>query len=215
MLRQYRQAASPSAQSRVIGDSNGDPEHIGDRTTQAFRLTQRLVEHQAKREARLDGDRRMDWLVTSYSGRWRMPCGDGVLGEPYCKASPPNQRGIVFWPVRDPVSGPGDLVAVALIELVRNEFPQRTAWMDGLSHGPASGLAIHPSPLTERFRTRIARTQIRPQPAVYRCTNADQRQCDDHLAQPCFGYRQLEHPFGFGGRRQKGSSNAKRALSVC
>src|ERR1700687_841523 len=153
VLRQYRQAASLSAQSRMIGDRNGDPEHIGDRTKQAFRLTQRLVEHQAKREARLDGDRRIDWLATSFSGRWRMPCGHGVLGEPYCKASPPNQRGGVFWPVRDPVSGLGDLVAAALIELVRHEFPQRTVWTGGLSYVPASDLAIHPSPPTERLCT--------------------------------------------------------------
>src|ERR1700676_828817 len=158
----------------MIGDSDGDPEHIGDGTKQTFSLMQRLVKHQAKREARFDGDRRMDWLATPFFGRWRMPCGHGVLGEPYCKASAPNRRGIVFWPVRDPVSGLGDLVAAALIELVRHQFPQRTAWTGDLSYGPASGLAIHPSPLTERLRTRIARTQIRPQPAVYPCTNASE-----------------------------------------
>jgi hypothetical protein len=90
---------------------NGDinPEHIGDRTQKTFSLTQRLVEQQAKREAGLDGDRRVGWLAAALSGRWRMPCRHRLLGEPHRQASSSDLRGIVFRPVRHPVSGLGNL----------------------------------------------------------------------------------------------------------
>jgi hypothetical protein len=64
----------------MIRDGNIDPEHIGDRTQKTFGLTQRLVEHQAKRKAGLNGDRRIDWLATPLSGRRRMPCRHRLLG---------------------------------------------------------------------------------------------------------------------------------------
>ncbi len=72
----------------MIRDGNIDPEHIGDRTQKTVGLTQRLVEHQAKRKAGLDGDRRIDWLATPLSGRRRMPCRQCLLGEPHRQASP-------------------------------------------------------------------------------------------------------------------------------
>jgi len=53
----------------MIGDGDIDPKHIGDRVQKTFGLTQRLVEHQTKREAGLDGDRRIDCLATPLSGR--------------------------------------------------------------------------------------------------------------------------------------------------
>jgi len=59
----------------------------------------------------LNGDSRIDGLTAPRSGRRRMPCGHGLLGEPHRETPPLNQRGIVFRPVRHPVSGPGDLVA--------------------------------------------------------------------------------------------------------
>jgi hypothetical protein len=54
-LRQDRQATTAAAQCRVIGD--GDLEYVGDRSEQTLGLSQRLMEYQAEREARLDGDR--------------------------------------------------------------------------------------------------------------------------------------------------------------
>ena len=104
----------------MIGDGNIDLEHIGNRTQKTFGLTQRPVEHQTKRKAGLNGDRRIDWLATPLSGRRRMPCRHGFLREPHRQAAPPYQRGIVFRPVRHPVSGLGKLVASALGELVRH-----------------------------------------------------------------------------------------------
>ena len=112
----------------MIRDGDIDPEHFGDRTQKTFGLMQRLVEHQTKRKAGLDGDRRIEWLATPLSGRRRMPCRHGFLGEPHRQASPPCQRGIVFRPVGHPVSGLGKLVATAFGELVRHEFPQPAAW---------------------------------------------------------------------------------------
>ena len=76
----------------MIGDGDIDPEQIGDRTQKTFGLTQRLMEHQTKRKAGLDGDRRIDWLTTPLSGRRRTPCRHGFLGEPHRHASPPYQR---------------------------------------------------------------------------------------------------------------------------
>jgi hypothetical protein len=53
--RQDRQAATAAAQCGVIGDGDVDLEHIDDRSEQTLGLSQRLVEYQAEREARLDG----------------------------------------------------------------------------------------------------------------------------------------------------------------
>src|SRR5271155_5399363 len=119
-LEQYCQATTATAQGRMIGDGDIDPEHIGDRTQKTFGLTQRLVEHQAKREAGLDGDRRIDWLAAPLSGRRRMPRRHCLLGEPHRQASSSYQRGIVLRPVRHSVSGLGKLVASAFGELVRH-----------------------------------------------------------------------------------------------
>jgi hypothetical protein len=41
----------------VLRDGNIDPKRAGDRSQHAFGLPQRLMEHQAKREAGLDGSR--------------------------------------------------------------------------------------------------------------------------------------------------------------
>jgi hypothetical protein len=38
---------------------------------------------------------------------------------------------------------------------------ERLGWTGYPSHGPVSGLVIHPSPLTERLRTRIGGTPMR------------------------------------------------------
>ena len=46
------QATTATAEGRMIGDGDIDPEHIGDRTQKTFGLTQRLVEHQTNRHPR-------------------------------------------------------------------------------------------------------------------------------------------------------------------
>jgi hypothetical protein len=123
----------------MVGDGDIDPERIGDRTQKTFGLTQRLVEHQAKRETGLNGDRRTDWLAAPLSGRRRMPCRHRLVGEPHRQTSPSNQRGIVFRPVSLPVSGLGKLVATAFGELVRHEFPHnQQGGTAGLSYGPSA-----------------------------------------------------------------------------
>src|ERR1700739_2008317 len=81
-LGQDGQTAAATAQRRMIRDGNLDPEPIGDRTKQSLGLTERLVEHQAKREAGLDGDRRIDRLTAPFSSRRRMPCRHGSSGNP-------------------------------------------------------------------------------------------------------------------------------------
>src|SRR5271163_4745564 len=62
-LEQDCQATTATAEGRMIGDGDIDPEQIGDRTQKTFGLTQRLLEHQTKRKAGLDGDRRIKWLA--------------------------------------------------------------------------------------------------------------------------------------------------------
>jgi hypothetical protein len=111
----------------MIGDGDIDPEHIRARTQKTFGLTQRLVEHQTKCEAGLSGDRRIDWLAAPLSGRRRVLCCHRLLGEPHRQPSPSNQRGIVFRPVRHPVSGLGKLVASAFGEFVRHKSSQPAA----------------------------------------------------------------------------------------
>jgi hypothetical protein len=86
---------------------NMDLERVGDRSQQA----PRQMEYQAERKARLDGDRRIDRLTAPLSGGRRQPSRYGLLGNPHRQASALDQRGVVFRPVRDPVFGPGDLVA--------------------------------------------------------------------------------------------------------
>src|SRR5271156_3112657 len=91
LLEQDCKATTATAEGRMIRDSNIDPQHIGDRTQKTFGLTQRLVEHQTKRKAGLDGDRRIEPLATPLSARWRMPCRHRRVGEPHRQAAPPNQ----------------------------------------------------------------------------------------------------------------------------
>ena len=112
----------------MIGDGDIDPKRIGDRTQKAFGLTQRLVEHQAKREAGLNGDRRIDWLAAPLSARWGMPCRHRLLGEPHRQAFPSDQRGIGLRSAGHPVSGLGKPVATAFGELVWRESSQPAAW---------------------------------------------------------------------------------------
>jgi hypothetical protein len=68
-----------------------------------------------------------DRLTARFPLAGACPCRDGLLGHPHRQAATPDQRGVVFRPVRDPVSGLGDRVAAALVELV-------TGWIS-----PASG----------------------------------------------------------------------------
>ena len=66
----------------MIGDADIDSQHRSERSQQAFGLTQRLMEHQAKREAGLDGDRRIDWLTAPLCGSRSMPDLSGFFGQP-------------------------------------------------------------------------------------------------------------------------------------
>src|ERR1700722_911237 len=124
-LRQDRQAATAAAKRRVIGDGDVDLERAGDRSQQTLGLSQRLLEYQAEREARLDGDCRVDRLTAPLSGGPRLPCRDRLLGHPYGQASTLDQRHVVFRPVGDPVFGFGNLVAAAFVELVRHRSHQQ------------------------------------------------------------------------------------------
>ena len=87
-LWQDGQIATPTAQRCVIGDSNIELEHIDDRSRQAFGLTQRLVEHQAKYETRLDGCRRIDRLTAALAGSRRRPCPSGAGKTTLCSLLP-------------------------------------------------------------------------------------------------------------------------------
>src|SRR5277367_683483 len=86
-LEQDCQATTATPEDRMIRDGDIDPEHVGDRMQKTFGLTQPLVEHQTKREAGLNGDRRIDWLATPLSCRRRRPCRHRLLGEPNRQAS--------------------------------------------------------------------------------------------------------------------------------
>jgi hypothetical protein len=59
-----------------------------------------------------------------------MPCGHDLIGEPDRDASPPNQRGVIFRPVRNPVSGARDLVEAAFAEFIGGWDPRRRASAD-------------------------------------------------------------------------------------
>src|ERR1700751_1111301 len=143
---------------RVIRDGDINAEHVGDRSQHTLGLTQRLMEHQAKREARLDGDRRIDRLTASRSGGGGMPCLHGFLGEPHGEDSSPHQRRIVFWPIRHPVPGPRDLMTAALIELVGHGSSKR--W--GVA--PAILQSFRPSRYPPPPRSPDARNAERPYP---------------------------------------------------
>jgi hypothetical protein len=169
-LWQDRQTATPATQGRVIRNGDADPEHGGNRSQHALGLTQRLVEHQAKREASLDGDRRIDRRSAALSGGRRMPCLNGVVAEPHRDASPPYQCGIVFRPVRHPVSGLRDLVAAALVELVRHG-----ASRVGLRGPPPYERSATPGILLVSVTPRIAlsaKFKGRLSPFSHLCTNA-------------------------------------------
>jgi hypothetical protein len=62
-------AAAATAQGCMIRNGDIDLEHLGDRSQHALGLTQRLVEHQAKRETCIDGERRIHRLTAALPGR--------------------------------------------------------------------------------------------------------------------------------------------------
>jgi hypothetical protein len=138
------QTASPTTQRRVIGNSDIQSEHIGDRSQQAFSLAQRLVEHQAKCETGLDGYRRIDWLATALASSWRAPRCHSFFCEPKSQASPPHQSSIVLGPIRHPISHLGKLVATTFVELVRHGLPERRGRNDWVTL-PAGHRHRHPS----------------------------------------------------------------------
>src|SRR5271170_3474639 len=74
------QPAPSAAQCRVVGNCDLDVEQSRDRSQQSFSLTQRLVEHQAKRKRGLDGYCRIDRLTATLSSRRSVPCRDGLFG---------------------------------------------------------------------------------------------------------------------------------------
>lgn len=49
-----------------------------------------------------------------------MPCRHGFLRRPHREAPPPDQGGIIVWPVRHLEFRLGDLAAAAVIELIRH-----------------------------------------------------------------------------------------------
>src|SRR5436309_1973143 len=114
------------------------------------------MEHQAKREAGLDGDRRIDWLTAPLSGGRGMPGLNGFFGQPNGDAPPPYQGRVVFRPVRDPVSGLRDFVAAGLIELVGHGSSKRR----GIALAPTI-LPARPTVPNDRL-TREVRRVFRP-----------------------------------------------------
>src|SRR5580698_7136320 len=140
-LRQDREIAATAAQRGMVGDGNVDLQQAGDRSQQTLSLSQRLMEDQPEREARLDGDRRVDRLTTPLAGSRGLPRCDGIVGQPHRQASAPDQRGVVLRPVRNSVFGPGYLVAAAFVELVRHGSHQRRTHTDG----PAAASNMPPS----------------------------------------------------------------------
>jgi hypothetical protein len=140
-----RQPAPSAAQCRVVGNCNFDVEQSRDRSQQSFSLTQRLVEHQAKRERGLDGYCRIDRLTATLSSRRSVPCRDGLIGKPNRQLSPPRERCIIVWPIRHSVSRLWELVAATLIELVWHGLPKSKHGTTGATL-PAGRRCHHPPP---------------------------------------------------------------------
>src|SRR5258707_565319 len=79
-----------------------------------------LIESKDQRAPRLTGEGRFPRLTAPLAGSRGMPGRHSFFGDPYCEASPPDQRRIVFRPICHPVPSHRDLVAPALVELVRH-----------------------------------------------------------------------------------------------
>ena len=122
---QNGQPAPSAAQCRVVGNCNIDVEQSRNRSQQSFSLTQRLVEHQAKRKRGLDGYCRIDRLTATPSGGWCTPLSDRLVGEPHRQCTPPHQSCVIVRPVRDTIFRGGDFVATRFVELVRHGFLHR------------------------------------------------------------------------------------------
>jgi hypothetical protein len=114
------------------------------RSRQSFSLTQRLVEHQAKRKRGLDGYCRIDRLTTTLSSRRSVPCRDGLFGKPNRQLSPPHQRSIIVWPVRHSVSRLGEFVTATFIELVWHWLPKSKHGTTGPPYRPGNSAATVP-----------------------------------------------------------------------
>ena len=89
------------------------PLRLRDRSQQSLSLTQRLVEHQAKRKRDLDGYCRIDRSTATLSSRRSVPCHDGLFGTPNRQLSPPHQRSIIVWPIGHSAARAGPSTAVA------------------------------------------------------------------------------------------------------
>ena len=92
-----------------------------------------------------------------FSGRRCMPCRHGLMGEPYRQTSSRYKRGIVFRPVRHPVSDFRDLMAAALVEFAGHRFrsqERRMTWpVLRSTHQPSVQVFHAALPIAWRVRT--------------------------------------------------------------
>src|SRR5271170_5546564 len=159
------QTGTAAAKGGVIRYSDINPERSRDGAQQTFCLTQRLVEHQADRKGSFDRERRIERLTTPLDGSGCVPCSDRLFGEPNRQTASSNQPGIVLRPICHPVFGGWDLVAAAVVELVRHgylrtdqrcaTFPRRPGGFK--PHGPQSAVVRAPTRRKVSHRRGVAR----------------------------------------------------------
>ena len=152
----------------MIRNSDVDAEKLCDRSERSLDLTQSKAKNQPQCQTGLDRQVGVNQLAAALSGCRCVPCGDGVIGQPNCQASPPHQSRIILWPVRHLVLRRRYLVAAGLVEFVGHGRSPTWPWRVRLPYRLSLDLSNHPRPPTRI--TSISRDAAQPQ--AYRCTNA-------------------------------------------
>src|SRR5271165_2123178 len=108
----HLQRLRPPAQRGVVRHREVKPEQTDDRADEPLGLPQRQAKDHAYRQRRGDRQGRIVRLAAWRGSRLRSPRLDRLVGKPNGQAAPPLQGSIILRPIRDPIPGLGDMMAV-------------------------------------------------------------------------------------------------------
>ena len=110
--RRHLQRLRPAAQRGMVRHREVKPEQSDDGADQPLGLPQRQAKDRAHRQRRGDRQGRVMRLAARRGSRLRPPRLDRLVRKPDGQAASPLQCRVILRPVRDPIPGLGDVMAV-------------------------------------------------------------------------------------------------------
>ena len=110
--RRHLQRLGPAAQRGMVRHREIKSEQSDDGADQPLGLPQPQAKDHAHRQGRGDRQGRVVRLAAWRGSRLRPPRLDRLVGKPHGQAAPPLQRSVILRPVRDPIAGLRDVMAV-------------------------------------------------------------------------------------------------------